>query len=360
MTGKGLGTGSSFYGAVNYLEKDERAIFRESENLPGFDRNQDLRLMQRTAEGRRSDEPVYHLQISYNPADPDPTEQQMAGDMRRVLEHLGLEDHQAIIVGHDDKDHLHVHAVVNRYHPDKSQAFNPWQDTPKIIQELGQIERERGYELVSALPKEAHRQDRSRATMGERKYGQRIGAKPIQERGDITAMFNESATWKELEDQLDTIRCEIKIKRGGGIIHDPVSGQQMKLSRVGKQRKHSWGRLNERLGDFKEYKKARKRAQNAEKLIGKHIDNKQLQQAFGKAARAQFGSGQARRAAKKSFKKTLQQTLKRGYQVKGVIKGFTALAGSSNPIGTIASMGLKFAKGIHKQLEQERDQGRDL
>lgn len=357
MTGKGLGVGGSFYGAVSYLEKDERAIFRESENLPGFDRNQDLRLMQRTAEGRRSDEPVYHLHISYNPADPDPTEAQMVGDMRRVLNHLGLEDHQAIIVGHGDKDHLHVHAVVNRYHPDKSQAFNPWQDTPKIIQELGRIERERGYELVSALPKEAHRQDRSRASMDERKYAQRIGSKPIQERADITGMFNESATWKELEDKLDTIRCEIKPKRGGGIIHDPVSGQQMKLSRVGKQRKHSWGRLQKRFGNFKEYKKARKQAQNAEKIAAKHIDNEDIVKAFGQTARAQFGSGGAKRSAKKSFKKTLQHTLKRGYQVKGVIKGFAALASSSNPIGTVASMGLKFAKGIHKQLEQEKDRG---
>lgn len=357
MTGKGLGTGSSFYGAVNYLEKEERAIFRESENLPGFDRNQDLRLMQRTAEGRRSDEPVYHLQISYNPADPDPTEAQMAGDMRRVLKHLGLEDHQAIIVGHDDKDHLHVHAVVNRYHPDKSQAFNPWQDTPKIIQELGRIERERGYELVSALPKEAHQQDRSRATMNERKYSQRIGSKPIQERADITAMFNDSATWKALEDKLDTIRCELKTKGRGGVIHDPVTGQQMKLSRVGKQRTHSWGKLQKRFGPYKEYKKAWQLAQNAEKVAAKHIDSEDIVQAFGATARAQFGSEKARRTAKRSFKHTLQHTLKRGYQVKGVITGFTALASSSNPIGTVASMGLKFARGIHKQLEQEKDRG---
>jgi len=171
-------------------------------------------------------------------------------------------------------------------------------------------------------------------------------------------MFNESATWKELEDNLDTIRCTIKTKGGGGVIHDPVTGQQMKLSRVGKQRKHSWAELQKRFGKFKEYQKARQQAQNAEKIVAKHIDNEAIVEAFGQTARAQLGSGQARRAARKSFKKTLQQTLKRGYQVKGVIKGFTALASSSNPIGTIASMGLKFAKGIHKQLEQQRDRGK--
>jgi hypothetical protein len=357
MTGQGLGTGSSFYGAMNYLEKDERAMFRESENLPGFDRNQDIRLMERTAQGRRSDQPVYHFEISYNPADEDPTKEQMLEDMRRVLKKLGLEDHQAMIVGHDDKDHLHVHGIVNRYHPDKSRAFNPWQDTPEIIKELGEIEKERGYELVSALPKEAHNLDRTRATMNELKHGQRIGSKAIQERADITAIFKNSASWNELENNLRDIRCEIKTKGRGGVIHDPVSGQEMKLSRVGKARKHSWKRLNERFGKFEKCQEARKRAQKAEKIVSKHFDSEAIQKAFGKTARAQFGSKQAKKKAGKAFKNTLKETLKRGYQVKGAIKGFTALASSSNPIGTVASMGLKFAKGISKQLEQQRDRG---
>lgn len=346
------GTGGSFRGLANYLENEQKMEFRETKNLPGIDRDMDIRLMEDTAElSNRIEQPVSHFSISYSPRD-NPTKEQMIEDMNQVLDDLGLGDHQAVLVGHNDHEYQHVHAMVNRVHEDKNRAWNPWQDGKRIKESLKQIELDRGYEKVSA--KDISKA-RAQASKGEIHWARRIGNKPIQDRANIREMFNKSTNWGDLENRLYSIGCQIKKRGGGAVIHDPATDQKMKLSRVG--RKHSFGKLQDRFGEYDKYLKARKRAKGAEKIVSKHIDNKEIQKAFGKTARAQFGSKQAKKKAGKAFKKTLKETLKKGYQVKGAIKGFTALASSSNPIGTVASMGLKFAKGISKQLEQQRDRG---
>ena len=52
-----------------------------------------------------------------------PTEMPSATDMeraaRQVLQHLGLSEHEALLVGHNDTAHPHIHIICNLIHPEE-------------------------------------------------------------------------------------------------------------------------------------------------------------------------------------------------------------------------------------------------
>jgi len=60
--------------------------------------------------------PVMHYTLAWAPGD-RPTAQEMTAAAIMSLKALGLQDHQAVMAAHNDKDHLHVHIVVNTVHP---------------------------------------------------------------------------------------------------------------------------------------------------------------------------------------------------------------------------------------------------
>ncbi|MFT4117873.1 relaxase/mobilization nuclease domain-containing protein [Bradyrhizobium sp.] len=69
-----------------------------------------------SARGRKNDKPVLHYTLAWH-ADDKPTSEQMKAAALDSLKLLGLDEHEALIVAHDDKSHPHVHIVANTIHP---------------------------------------------------------------------------------------------------------------------------------------------------------------------------------------------------------------------------------------------------
>lgn len=69
-----------------------------------------------SARGRKNDKPVLHYTLAWH-ADDNPTKEQMKAAALESLRVLGLEEHEALIVAHEDKKHPHVHIVANTIHP---------------------------------------------------------------------------------------------------------------------------------------------------------------------------------------------------------------------------------------------------
>lgn len=69
-----------------------------------------------SARGRKNTTPVLHYTLSWH-ADDAPTPEQMKAAAVASLKQLGLEGHEALIVGHHDKKHPHLHIVANTVHP---------------------------------------------------------------------------------------------------------------------------------------------------------------------------------------------------------------------------------------------------
>lgn len=71
----------------------------------------------RDARGRRNTKPVLHYSLSWAISD-NPSPEHMRATALSSLMALGLLDHQVLMAAHGDKEHLHVHIVVNTVHPD--------------------------------------------------------------------------------------------------------------------------------------------------------------------------------------------------------------------------------------------------
>ena len=139
MVVKVAGLGRSFAGVAAYClhdqrepgepqpETDERVEWTDTRNLPTSRGDRAAAVMAATAAaapefkrlaggspgGRKLEKPVCHYSLNWA-KDETPDRQEMSRAVDESLKALGLEGHQALIVAHRDKEHRHVHVIVNR------------------------------------------------------------------------------------------------------------------------------------------------------------------------------------------------------------------------------------------------------
>lgn len=69
------------------------------------------------AGGRKLENPVRHLSLNWHTSE-RPTREQMIEAADGFLKHMGWHEHQALLVGHQDREHRHVHIILNAVHPE--------------------------------------------------------------------------------------------------------------------------------------------------------------------------------------------------------------------------------------------------
>ena len=128
--------GSSFKGVCAYILHDagkataDRVDWTATQNLVShpedvwfemFETYRDSDALKeqagRSARGRKNTTPVLHYMLSWHKEDM-PSAEHMRETALSSLKALGLQDHQAVLAAHHDKDHMHVHIVVNTVNPD--------------------------------------------------------------------------------------------------------------------------------------------------------------------------------------------------------------------------------------------------
>ncbi len=103
------------------------------ENAAGIeDERAAIGLMIDTArQSKRCEKPVYAFSLGWHPEQrPERAEMIEAG--REALKVLGMQNHQAVFVAHNDTAHKHVHVIVNRVHPETLTAANNYRDQEKL------------------------------------------------------------------------------------------------------------------------------------------------------------------------------------------------------------------------------------
>jgi hypothetical protein len=129
--------GNSFIGAGKYYlrdkgaDTDRRVALTLTENLPTDDPDMALRFMaytamdaenlKRNAEvrrgGSRCERPVLGISLSWHP-EQEPEHEHMVWAMNEALKAIGLEEHQRLLVIHNDEPQAHIHAINNLVHPE--------------------------------------------------------------------------------------------------------------------------------------------------------------------------------------------------------------------------------------------------
>ena len=203
-------TGSGFKGVVSYLEtgytKDAhgRVAWSQVRNLASDDLQLSASIMRHTAnQSVRCKKPVYHMAISWPEGDKvnDATMQKVA---QKTLEDIGLAEHQALIVAHNDTDHKHIHVVVNRVHPETGKAWATSHDRKRIMQSLRVQEKELGLQYVPnrltdrELTKEEPSKSRE-AVMQERRLEKQKQQKRSKAKEQMLKELKEARELWELE-----------------------------------------------------------------------------------------------------------------------------------------------------------------
>ncbi len=155
--------GSSFKGAGLYYLHDknasstERVAFTHTENVPTRDPEKALGWMAWTAKnaeelkrangdevrGRKTEKPVFSFSLSWHPEE-EPESWQMISAGRGALEVLGLRDHETLMVAHRDRDHKHLHVIVNAVHPETGRSSTFQHSKKKLSKWAEEYERANG------------------------------------------------------------------------------------------------------------------------------------------------------------------------------------------------------------------------
>lgn len=242
--GKGfMGLATYFvYGHRDSVDPD-RVDSVESRNLPTSHPQAVARMMRATArDAPRVRKPLYHLSISFDPKDRvDRATMRQVAD--RTLADLGLEEHQALIVVHNDRAHAHLHIMVNRVHPERGTAWSNWWDYARIERSLRAQEKALGLRVVPG--KHSREPGRERAPALVRGGPDFLTAVQRDAVPHLTA-----GTWAELERGLAEHGLAIRVHNGGFVFTDGV--RKVKASEV--DRAASRTRLERRLGSLGAYR----------------------------------------------------------------------------------------------------------
>ncbi len=127
-----------------------RVAWTISQNLPTDDPMLAAHFMSATAElSRRCKNACYHAMIAWHP-DERPSAEMMQEIARRTLGLAELGEHQALIMGHGDKAHAHLHMMINRVHPETGRAWSTSHDYRRFDRIMKQLSDEYGFRYVPA------------------------------------------------------------------------------------------------------------------------------------------------------------------------------------------------------------------
>jgi hypothetical protein len=125
-------SGSSFKRLLNYLtmERDPetgetllRGDVVMSHNLVGID-TAAAEMKGVESLNPRCNDAVFHYELAWPPGE-RPSRAEWVDSVLYTLNQLGFKEHQYVLVAHDDKKHFHIHAMVNKVHPETYRAHTP-------------------------------------------------------------------------------------------------------------------------------------------------------------------------------------------------------------------------------------------
>jgi len=237
-------------GRVKDLSPD-RVEFVTARNLQTTDPRAAAAVMEATAaKSVRCKQPAYHFIVTFDPADDAAgkvTEQVKREIAEKVIEDMGLTEHQALVYSHKDTDHPHLHFLVNRIHPTKHIAYDRHRDGTRLKEIVRERAREYGLNILKdrELLREMERVDDldDGGTVSDAEYwrAKREGRQPqapfskdaIQSlRERLYDDFGQAESWDDLTKRLEVRGLTLE-RKGQGLVL--TNGERFaKLSEMGK------------------------------------------------------------------------------------------------------------------------------
>lgn len=238
-----------FYALARYLVSGkagrphpDRVAWTLGHNLADNDPELAAKVMTATAGlSARTRKAAYHLMIAWH-RDEQPTPGVMQSIAVKTLDLAGLSDHQALIMGHGDRPHKHLHMLINRVHPESGKAWKTSHDYARFDHIMALLSDEFGFRYVpshaynSELTDDLPKKPNSRATYAAKRGAQthRLQWSTKQSRAfgaRLSETFDGQCSWNDLIANLGDYGLELEEKGGGLVVGDANS--YTKLSALG-------------------------------------------------------------------------------------------------------------------------------
>ena len=145
--------------------------------------------------GRKLEKPVCHYSLSWREFE-RPSRDDMVSAARSSLRALKLDEHQALLVAHNDKNHAHVHVIVNRVSSTDGRAASLDQSRLKLSRWAERFENWRGE--IQCKRRVDHNQRRARGTRYTDLSGNRARHRRQRRPREITRrQFTDGRTTEE-------------------------------------------------------------------------------------------------------------------------------------------------------------------
>jgi hypothetical protein len=212
----------------------DRVSWRKSHNLPTDDPELAAKFMEATAAlSPRTLKPTYHAMIAW-PPDERPSAEIMQAIASQILELAGLAEHEALIVGHGDTEHPHLHMMINRVHPDTGKAWQTSHDWRKFDRIMRQLSESYGFQPTPAhafnpdatedWPKQSTRRAHHAGRRGantKRPQWSKAAARDLGEQ--ISDRIDQATSWEELDSIIAGEGLGLEAKGQGLIVGDERS-----------------------------------------------------------------------------------------------------------------------------------------
>lgn len=230
--------GTSFKGACGYILHDaqktsrDRVLWSDTRNLISqaddawfemFATARDQAALKeqsgQSARGRKNTKPVLHYTLSWAIGE-NPTPEHMRETALSSLNMLGLGEHQAVMAAHSDKEHMHVHIVVNTIHPETGLTASLKYTKERLSRWAEAYEREHGIHCEERIRNNAERDRLARARDGAailmlgdlHAQPAKPPYVPVKHRGPNRQQW---FTQKELKNRMSRLRAEMDLVHKG-------------------------------------------------------------------------------------------------------------------------------------------------
>lgn len=223
----------------------DRVAWILGRNLPDADPEAAAKLMTATAElSRRCKSPCYHLMIAWAERE-QPTPELMQEIAVKSLAIAGLADHQALIVGHGDKPHRHLHIMLSRVSPADGRAWQAGHDWRRWDHIMRQLSEEYGFDHVPChafdpqatdiLPKKPGSAATYAAKRGAATSRTQWTARQARRfSGRLSERLDRASSWDDLAMLFAEDGLALEAKGKGHVVGNAVS--YVKLSALGLQK----------------------------------------------------------------------------------------------------------------------------
>lgn len=190
---------------------------------------------------------TYHLIISFG-VDEKPDEAILKDIEKHIAKSLGYEEHQRIVICHDDTNNFHIHMAINKIHPETFKAITPKSDYKRLSAACSYLEEKYN------LKRDNHRESSEiLAAKIFQSYNEELNSFHKYAVKELDKKADSFKSWQELHDYMGSKGLGIK-QRGNGLVVFSKSNDKLMLKASSISKEYSYSKLVNTLGTYQENK----------------------------------------------------------------------------------------------------------